>query len=56
MKKPITHGLLFSLLILAPVAFTADAPLPDPDGQPADMTKPVQIYLCLLYTSDAADE
>ena len=47
MKKPITHGLLFSLLILAPVAFAADIPLPDPDGQPADMTKPVQVYLLM---------
>ncbi|MFK7788913.1 MAG: hypothetical protein AB8C95_05375, partial [Phycisphaeraceae bacterium] len=33
-------------LLPAPIAWAADA-LPDPDGQPADMTKPVQVYILM---------
>ena len=74
-------------LSITPLGQAADT-LPDPDGKPADMSKPVQVYIllgqsnmlgfgtvkgekdgtlenavknknlypCLLYTSDAADE
>lgn len=28
-------------------ALAADQPLPDPDGEPADLTKPVQVYILL---------
>lgn len=39
---------VIALLILAP-AHAADVPqpLPDPDGKPADMSKPVQVYILL---------
>ncbi len=40
-----TLSLLFVLALLAPPAFSED--LPDPDGKPADMTKPVQVYVLL---------
>jgi len=36
-----------ALLALATVAAEVPAPLPDPDGKPADMTKPVQVYILL---------
>jgi len=37
------------LALLAAPAFAADVPdtLPDPDGKPADMSKPVQVYILL---------
>jgi len=37
------------LVTLAAPSFTAEAPkqLPDPDGKPADMSKPVQVYILL---------
>jgi len=40
---------LLSILLVGLPAFTADAPkqLPDPDGKPADMSKPVQVYILL---------
>jgi len=31
----------------APCVVAADQPLPNPDGKPADMTKPVQVYILL---------
>ncbi len=34
------------VVVLAPARGTADE-LPDPDGKPADMTKPVQVYILL---------
>jgi len=36
-----------ALLLLLPVTSAAAAPLADPDGKPADMTKPVQVYILL---------
>jgi hypothetical protein len=38
-----------AVALLALPAFAAEAPdqLPDPDGKPADMTKPVQVYILL---------
>ncbi len=38
-----------ALALLALPAFAADVPdpLPDPDGKPADMTQPVQVYILL---------
>ncbi|MEO0475494.1 MAG: sialate O-acetylesterase [Planctomycetota bacterium] len=37
---------LFSMLLIG-LALPAAAELPDPDGKPADMTKPVQVYILL---------
>lgn len=37
---------LLLLMFALPVA-AADEPMPDPDGKPADMTKPVQVYILL---------
>ena len=34
------------ILLLIPAA-SADQPLPDPDGKPADMSQPVQVYILL---------
>ena len=31
----------------ASYVFAADQTLPDPDGKPADMSKPVQVYILL---------
>jgi len=36
-----------ALLALPAFATQVDAQLPDPDGKPADMTKPVQVYILL---------
>ena len=38
-----------ALVLLALPAFAAEVPdpLPDPDGKPADMSKPVQVYILL---------
>ena len=38
-----------ALALLALPAFAAEVPdpLPDPDGKPADMTKPVQVYILM---------
>ena len=37
------------LVLLALPAFAAEVPdqLPDPDGKPADMTKPVQVFILM---------
>ncbi len=35
------------LLGLGPVVGQEEAPLPDPDGEPADMSKPVQVFILL---------
>ena len=40
-------GLLSLSLLSAPVLRADDAPLPDPDGKPADMSKPVQVYILM---------
>ena len=47
--NPIIAGMvcLAWLLIAAPVAAETPSPLPDPDDSPADMTKPVQVYILL---------
>ena len=37
----------FLVQILSLSALAADTTLPDPDGKPADMTKPVQVYILL---------
>jgi len=52
MKKRLLTGLLVVCLsvLTIPVAgavVTASQDLPDPDGRPADMTKPVQVYILL---------
>ena len=54
MKLDLRIGTLFTLAVLfvatlAGPAFGAEAPepLPDPDGEPADMTQPVQVYILL---------
>ena len=50
MKRLINHAKLacLALLLLALPAFNTPAEaLPDPDGSPADMTKPVQVYILL---------
>ena len=40
--------LLAALLMVAPaLPALADDPLPDPDGKPADMRKPVQVYILM---------
>ena len=36
-----------ALLALPAVAAEVPDPLPDPDGKPADMTKPVQVYILM---------
>jgi len=36
-----------ALLALPAVAAKVPDPLPDPDGKPADMSKPVQVYILL---------
>lgn len=38
---------LLGAALLATPALDADATLPDPDGLPADMTKPVQVYIMM---------
>lgn len=47
--RTLTH--LFSMMTLAlailAIPVFADEPLPDPDGKPADMSKPVQVYILL---------
>ncbi len=50
--QPFTNLIAMPLLAMALVAiptFAAEVPetLPDPDGQPADMSKPVQVYILL---------
>lgn len=47
MKPPTAYLILFSLVHLTSIAFTANATLPDPDGRQADMTKPVQVYILM---------
>jgi len=38
---------LLSALAVTSLTFSAAAELPDPDGKPADMSKPVQVYILL---------
>ena len=45
MLQILTVILLLVTMTLPTVA--ADKALPDPDGKPADMTKPVQVYILL---------
>ncbi len=49
LKAPKTLStLLGAFLFAAPVVQAEDAPaLPDPDGKPADMSKPVQVYILM---------
>jgi len=42
---PLTN--LLSALAVTTLTFSAAAELPDPDGKPADMSKPVQVYILL---------
>ena len=39
--------LLAAWLLILPSANAADVPLSDPDGKPADMTKPVKVFILL---------
>jgi hypothetical protein len=45
----ILAGTLAAMLVAAAAPVLADlpSPLPDPDGKPADMTKPVQVYILM---------
>ncbi|NNE92395.1 MAG: sialate O-acetylesterase [Verrucomicrobiales bacterium] len=48
MKIPSFTTLTLAALLAASTAFAqADKPLPDPDGKPADTSKPVQVYILL---------
>ncbi len=52
MNRNVSTQILFAVAMLligalGPSATYAADPLPDPDGKPADMTKPVQIYILL---------
>ena len=40
-------AVLLALLVLPAVATDIPNPLPDPDGKPANMTKPVQVYILM---------
>jgi len=40
-------ALLLAVLVLPATAANAAQPLPDPDGKPADMSKPVQVYILM---------
>ena len=40
-------ALLVTTLTLPAIAADAPRPLPDPDGKPADMSKPVQVYILM---------
>ena len=40
-------AVLLALLVLPAMATDIPNPLPDPDGKPADMTKPVQVYILM---------
>jgi hypothetical protein len=40
-------AVLLALLVLPAVATYIPNPLPDPDGKPADMSKPVQVYILM---------
>lgn len=42
-----TFSLAAAAPLLAPIATRADSPLLDPNGKPADMSQPVQVYLLL---------
>ncbi|MDA9856620.1 sialate O-acetylesterase [Rubripirellula sp.] len=46
-RKPLIHCLaaVIALLLTLPTASAVE--LPDPDGKSADMSKPVQVYICL---------
>jgi len=46
-RKPLIHSLaaVIALLLTLPTASAVE--LPDPDGKSADMSKPVQVYICL---------
>ena len=46
-RKPLTHTLtaVVALLLMLPTASAVE--LPDPDGKSADMSQPVQVYICL---------
>ena len=48
MKKIVTHWIVVFVLTLFFVSLgQAAQSLPDPDGKPADMSKPVQVYILL---------
>ena len=50
MKRSLLAAILFSIsVLLGTFTFAAEylEPLPDPDGKPADMSKPVQVYLLM---------
>ena len=47
-KTIIPTALLGAFLLASPTASAQDSPaLPDPDGKPADMSKPVQVYILM---------
>ncbi len=48
MKTPFTAFLLIALWAATPFLIAGDPPpLPDPDGKPADLSKPVQVFILL---------
>ena len=46
-RIPVLVAMWMALLVYPVVAVTVPDPLPDPDGKPADMSKPVQVYILL---------
>jgi len=43
----LTLGAVLLALLVVPAAADLPDPLPDPDGEPADMSKPVQVYILM---------
>ena len=48
-------AILFLTAMTLPT-LAAEKTLPDPDGEPANMTKPVQVYIPVSYTHLRAHE
>ena len=46
-RSRLTRSLTVVAILLLAIPSTLAAQLPDPDGQAADMTKPVQVYILM---------
>ncbi|MGB0597698.1 MAG: sialate O-acetylesterase [Rubripirellula sp.] len=46
-RKPLIHSLAVVIALLLTFHTASAVELPDPDGKSADMSKPVQVYICL---------